>query len=697
MRLPLVVATILAATLSLPSPGLAQTDGVTNRIDIDQSGLVDFADFLEFARAFGSQDETFDLDADGEVGFSDFIAFAERFNRKTQFEGSLRFASPILGTIVRDALDAPPAILKAEHVQEIDSLAITAFRLGNGVIDLEGIQALSGLRSLTISKYLLTSTRPLGSLPRLETLNLSNSRFLGVPPNLDSLTRLKHLKLGEVRDLSFASALTSLESLEVDARNLTDFSPLADLSALRRLKLRGTKTTSLEAIRFLGDRLTHLTVEHAQSPLYDINTIQDFTELEVLELRTLGLIDISPLRRSTAPLKKIRFDNICCRSRSRFNSNQVSYIEPLANFPFMEHIDLTDNQVHDLSPLSDLSHLRHLRITQNVVHDFTAISRLSTLDTLAIRGNPLSSISFLAAFANVSNLSLFAGGYPERHTFTDLMPLTQLGGLEVLNLSAPEVSDFSPLGNLSNLRILHLWDDQLPDLRPLANLTNLKTLITSGAQGASFATLSSLTLLEHLSVVTTETSYAWLGPLRNLKTLWLRAPEGETRPLDIAHIGGMRSLGELLLTRMTFPSFAPLTDLKALTRLDVRGSGVGNIEVLSNLTSLRQFHLQESQVADLGSLADHPSLESLVIIGGNVDSLPVFTAPRLRYLSLDLNQVENVSPLVDAKAFSPGDEISLGGNPIDDISKSDHLPAIRANGVVINASERSFWEPFVNR
>ncbi len=49
--------------------------------DFDRSGVVDFSDFLLFARAFGSSDPRFDLDDDGLVAFSDFVRFALFFGK----------------------------------------------------------------------------------------------------------------------------------------------------------------------------------------------------------------------------------------------------------------------------------------------------------------------------------------------------------------------------------------------------------------------------------------------------------------------------------------------------------------------------------------------------------------------------------------------------------------------------------------
>ena len=51
------------------------------RADADGNGIIDFPDFLAFARAFQTPDPTFDFDGDGVVNFPDFLTFARIYGR----------------------------------------------------------------------------------------------------------------------------------------------------------------------------------------------------------------------------------------------------------------------------------------------------------------------------------------------------------------------------------------------------------------------------------------------------------------------------------------------------------------------------------------------------------------------------------------------------------------------------------------
>ena len=64
--------------------GAGEVIPADTRTDFDNSGVVDFTDFLGFSGAFGTSDPTHDVDGNGTVDFSDFLIFVENFGRSTQ-------------------------------------------------------------------------------------------------------------------------------------------------------------------------------------------------------------------------------------------------------------------------------------------------------------------------------------------------------------------------------------------------------------------------------------------------------------------------------------------------------------------------------------------------------------------------------------------------------------------------------------
>ena len=62
-------------------PILRSTPSLT-QADFNADGKVDFADFIEFASAYGGTDTKYDLDNNGSVGFGDFLRFADAFRNR---------------------------------------------------------------------------------------------------------------------------------------------------------------------------------------------------------------------------------------------------------------------------------------------------------------------------------------------------------------------------------------------------------------------------------------------------------------------------------------------------------------------------------------------------------------------------------------------------------------------------------------
>ncbi len=52
------------------------------KVDFNADGKLDFADFIEFAQAYGSTEAKYDLDGDGSVGFGDFLRFVEAYRNR---------------------------------------------------------------------------------------------------------------------------------------------------------------------------------------------------------------------------------------------------------------------------------------------------------------------------------------------------------------------------------------------------------------------------------------------------------------------------------------------------------------------------------------------------------------------------------------------------------------------------------------
>ena len=67
--------------IGLPISGTGVQIFADPRADFDNSGKVDFLDFIAFTLAFNGSDPVFDIDESGRVDFLDFLVFVKSFDR----------------------------------------------------------------------------------------------------------------------------------------------------------------------------------------------------------------------------------------------------------------------------------------------------------------------------------------------------------------------------------------------------------------------------------------------------------------------------------------------------------------------------------------------------------------------------------------------------------------------------------------
>ena len=153
-------------------------------------------------------------------------------------------------------------------------------------------------------------------------------------------------------------------------RKLVDLTPIAHLTALNTLYLRGTQVSDLTP-------LAHLTA------------------LQVLELNRTQVSDLTPLTHLTA-LQSLNL-----------NRTQVSDLTPLAQLTALQNLTLWDTQISDISPLAHLTALQSLNLNRTQISDLTPLTLLTALQTLYLRGTYVRDITILAQLTALRSLYLW--------------------------------------------------------------------------------------------------------------------------------------------------------------------------------------------------------------------------------------------------------------------------------------------------
>ena len=293
---------------------------------------------------------------------------------------------------------------------------------------------------------------------------------------LEHATELRELYLGDnqVSDITPLAQLTQIRELDLTRnKDISDITPLAQLTQIRKLHLTGNQVSDITPLAQLT-QLQMLTL--SANNIIDVTPLAELTQLQTLSARGNNIIDIAPL----AELTQLRTLSL--------GGNDIIDIAPLAALAQLRTLYLDNNSIIDLAPLAELTQLTWLSLLGNKISDITPITPLTLLTTLFLSINQIRDISPIAQLKHLTALHI------SRNKLRDITPLAQAKSLVKVNLSDNEIRDVTPLSQLADASLteLDLQNNQIRDVSPLAALVYLEELSVGGNPITDTYPLSSL-------------------------------------------------------------------------------------------------------------------------------------------------------------------------------------------------------------
>lgn len=228
------------------------------------------------------------------------------------------------------------------------------------------LRAFPLLEVLTLSENKIEDISGLASLTHLKTLVLEDNRIEDLSA-LANLTRLQHLNLArnEVRSIAPLSGLTRLTELRLnDNPQVTSVRPLAPLTQLKILVLDHVPVG--EEVGVLADKqaLEQLSLEHCQ--ISDLSPLKNLTALKKLNLKENDVVDIAPLAGLTRLVELNLQSNVHLQS-----------VAPLRNLTRLKKLDMQDVPVGaEMDVLAGMSQLVFLDVRNAGITDTAVLGAL---------------------------------------------------------------------------------------------------------------------------------------------------------------------------------------------------------------------------------------------------------------------------------------------------------------------------------
>ena len=456
--------------------------------------------------------------------------------------------------------------------------------------------------------------------------------------DMEGLTFLSKIEGQGIRDLTGLQFATNLSSIRIDGSKVSDLSPIAGLTQLKRIDIDFTDPPSIIHDAKQLSRLVNLTFL-ALHGVEDLTPLAGLPKLEQLFVSHPNIRDLSPLA-GLINLELIHLELI------HMSGALISDLSPLAGLTKLEHVYLPGGDISNLTPLAGLTELEELHLHHNSISDISPIAGLTNLKRLDLsRIDILSDISPLATLSNLEWLSL------RDNNNSDISALARLTNLTWLNVSQNEISDVSPLATLSNLELLSLPNNNISDISALARLTNLTWLNVSQNEISDLSPLDGLRPnLDFLSV-SDNPYFPPGGPKIDGPWLWLLLP------------GAKLPSGKDLLSEA---SGGAVTELTVATHGATAGQSVGDstwtLDTLPHQKIHNIAHMLKDSIRNgtiYGSLSLYsPREQQTMIYVGSQNSVKVWLNGVLVHQIIDWRDPDDYTDAVPV-TLKPGRNVLL--------------------------------------
>lgn len=407
----------------------------------------------------------------------------------------------LYNTLLDFADDGDGKLTKAEAAR----LKYFTTNSNDEISSLKGLEYFTGLKEIQITNSQITSINELSELTNLESLVLRDNAKLSDISPIAGLTSLKKIDLSgcSISDISALAEMTNIEELDVTGNYISNIGNLSGSNFIERLKnLAASSAATGNIVYYDGSQLINK-IAFAEGNAITKNMASSVFPEELLNYKvciynassgTYSQTDTTWLSveafAETGDSDVIANDASGILDINLYNAIMNKYdadgngVLTKAEAKKVSALVLDNQQISNITGLQHFVNIKELSLSGNEISDIAVLASLSGLKEINLQDNMIANISSISGLTNLSELDLSS------NIISDISPLVGLTGLESLNLSNNQISDVSALKNMSNLDKIDLSYNKITSISSLSKsafINNLGVFAGASAQTASVA------------------------------------------------------------------------------------------------------------------------------------------------------------------------------------------------------------------
>ena len=302
----------------------------------------------------------------------------------------------------------------------------------------------------------------LTKMPNLHSLNINqcdvgNDAFKNLDfSKQEKLNSIELTGIPSLSDISFLKTAGTITHVSITYCDVSDFSPVMELTELYSLKIENCKITDISPIKDTKARYLS-TVSFSGNQIKDVSALKGMDKIYDIDLSSNELTSLKDL----ADNKEILFLNV--------NHNKLTSLSGLEQMIRLKKLECSNNEITDLGGITNCTVLEYVNINKNKISDITLLSKsASKLKTVLLDDNQVSDLSPLKGASNMKYLTF------NNNKISDISVVKDFKELSIISGDKNSITSIDALKGLISLTTISFAHNKITDMAPIKSMSASK-------------------------------------------------------------------------------------------------------------------------------------------------------------------------------------------------------------------------------